>query len=148
MNERMNEDEIAALEATASDYALENYPISGAQLAALIATLRYYEAGVEKALPIVETVRNRRVSREVNEKWAFFRILALLVILPFCSASVWLTGTFDRFQAAMTQGQVTSSFWVALGMMVISVLVPFVGLFLPLMKWIDKKAQADFDARI
>lgn len=142
MSDLMKEDEIASIEATCEDYGLENYPINGAQVAALVRTLRFYEKGCSLAMPHLIHAMDRQRWREASNKWALPNLGVLMLTLFACFGAMAFTGAQDRFHVALRSPDL-EGFWPALVMVVGSCLIPFLVIFLPGMAWIDRRMKAD-----
>lgn len=132
--------EIDQIEREAENYQLENYPISGVVLTALIKRLRLAEKGVTLALPYME----RAIEKERNQR-AFDASFFPRLVIIFGSIGA---GFLASWIAAST-GWVTQYDHFLVGLVFI---VPFGASLISGMVWLDRwmerrMAAGEFDAK-
>jgi hypothetical protein len=138
----MKEPEIAAIEATAADYGLENYPISGAQLSALIETLRFYEKGANLGMPHVVREQNRAIYQEISGPYGTKNFFLFVVGIVTAFLMMFFVSPLLPLRDALNAGGVRTA--VAVCMALIPAFIP-ISLMLWLMARNSNALRAEFD---
>jgi len=146
IDRRMKDDELDRIEAEAEGYDLENYPISGAQLMALIQRLRFAEETADAAIPYMASAITRTKIMRVNNAWAMPRLGSVLA--GFCAGvlALHLSGMFSQIDTALKGGAIPSA--IHWGFMFLTFMLPVCIVTFPLMAWIDRVSQRRFNAGV
>lgn len=123
--------ELDQIEKEVAEYELEEYPISGVQVRAIINRLRRAEKASDTMAPFMRYYTDKDRLKRANEAWMLPRLGVFLVALFASGAFVALNGTLAKFAAA--PGLITGGFTL------LSFLIPMVGVVVPLTGWIDRK---------
>lgn len=143
----MADDELSQIELDAEGYELENYPISGVQLMAIIQRLRFAEESARAAIPFMNMHIGRARMARANNAWALPRLGVLVFSLCAGLAGCVISGTLLKLDAFLRTG-IGEFDAVMVGFIILSFIIPFCTAMLPLMAWIDRLAQRNLDAGV
>jgi hypothetical protein len=138
--DRITMAEIDQIEREAENYQLENYPISGVVLTALIKRLRAAEQAAEIAMPYLEHAIERAKSTRAHEASLLPRLGIMLGSIGAGFLATWF---------AASTGWVTQHDTLLAGIVFI---VPFGAALIAGMVWLDRwmakrMAAGEFDAK-
>lgn len=148
MDRSMADEELEQIEIEAEGYELENYPISGVQLMAIIQRLRMAEEATRAALPFRHFHIQRARDARANNAWAMPRLCVMLLSLCAGVGGAVLTGTIAKLDTFLRVGAETWEGWQVAGFVGLSFLLPMLTTMLPLMAWIDRVAKRRYDAGV
>jgi hypothetical protein len=126
---RISDNELTQIEADVSGYMLEEYPISGVQLQAIIARLRETERAAGLMEPYMRYFMDRDRLRRASEAWMLPRLGVFTLSMFGGIAATAISGTMTRFLS----DQSAPNF----GFVVLTFVLPVVAIMFPLTNWID-----------
>lgn len=134
MNIIMTDEELDQIEAEALEYELENYPISGAQVVALVQRIRIAEEAARTATPFMISARSRERSARKNDAWMFPKFLIILLSFGIGFLVAGLAMTYTPILSIEHE-------YIKVSFSFLSFMIPTFGTLVPLMLWIERVAD-------
>lgn len=127
---RISDPELLMIEAEVASYELEEAPVNGVQLKAIIARLRDAERAAEVMAPYMRYYMDRNRLRRANEAWLLPRFGTFILAMGAGIAVTFMSGTLARFAVEQTAPNI--------GFALLSFILPVAAIMIPLTNWIDR----------
>lgn len=135
----IGDDELLMIEAEAAGFEVNDYPISGVQLSAIIERLRQAERNVRIMEPYMLHALSLKRTRKMNERWMLPRLGALILSVCAAGVSIGMTGTLQA--VVDMSNSPTPHDMSPLISLVAAGLLPLIAVFFPLFYIIDNTAE-------
>lgn len=134
MNIIMNDEELDQIEAEALEYELEQYPISGAQVVALVQRVRVAEEAARTATPFMLSAKSRARAVRKNDAWMVPKALVLLLSFGVGFLVAGLAMAYTPILSIEHE-------YIKVSFSFLTFMIPTFGSLVPLMLWIERVAD-------
>lgn len=126
----MTDVELDQIEREAEGYQLEDFPVTGVQVKAIIDRLRRAERAAEIMTPYLRYYMDKNRLKRANEAWAFTRAGVALLAVVVGTTATGLTGTFQKM--------IEEPGIASVGFVLLTIMIGSGAIMFPLMNWIDR----------